>query len=205
MQQKLGKVNLFCLTTLRFFAEVPESLWCRMHWSHWNERVGCVCRVLSKPSLASHEQRCITGMTATSCDLPASLLIKTVLGLMFPEDVGKIWRALADFNFVVIITKQSGESGLIALLTKSWWNSIRAFSALNLQMVHLILYQVGGWWAKNAVLVVSSMRVAASYWKIERLWFQNNDFGLSVDVSWASTLLKRVVVVKVKGKMCQYS
>lgn len=39
---------------------------------------------------------------------------------MFPEDVGKIWRALADFNFVVIITKQSGESGLIALLTKSW-------------------------------------------------------------------------------------
>lgn len=111
---------------------------------------------------------------------------------MFPEDVGKIWRALADFNFVVIITKQSGESGLIALLTKSWWNSISAC------IRHLILYQVGGWWAKNAVLVVSSMCVAASYWKIERLWFQNKDFGLSVEVGWASTLLKQVVVVKVK-------
>ena len=33
--------------------------------------------------------------------------------------MGKIWRALADFVFV-IIAKQSGESGLIDLLTKSW-------------------------------------------------------------------------------------
>ena len=75
--------------------------------------------------------------------------------------VGKIWRALADFVFV-IIAKQSGESGLIDLLTKSWWNSISAFSALNLQTVHLILNQVGGWWAKNAMLIVSSVCVAAS-------------------------------------------